>query len=83
MERVQDEDGCEQKSVSFRPKKIRYPFSKVMDTTLHIGNLGRAISILVIYAIRHYKDKRFIKELEQINKDIVKGNITIPNKLLG
>lgn len=82
MERVNEEESCLQKSISFRPKKIYYPFNKLMKEFLNNDNLGQEISILVVYFIKNYKNKNFIKQLKQIKDDIVRGRIQIPIAIL-
>lgn len=82
MERVSQAESCLQRSVSFKPQKILYPLSKLMKEKLEIDNLGREISILVVYFIKKHKDKNFIKELKNINNDIIRSNITIPHEIL-
>lgn len=82
MERVPEEEGCIQHSVSFRPKKILYPLNKLMKEKLGIDNLGQEISTLVIYFIKNYKNKDFINQLKQIKNDILGGKVNIPTEIL-
>jgi len=81
--RIEDGEGCLQRSVSFKPSKIIYSLSKGMKDYILIDNLGMEVSILVVYFIKNIKNKKFIQDLKKIKTDISHGNVEIPKDLLG
>lgn len=76
MTRVPLGEQAQNKSLSIKPIKMLEVFENDVKEALDL-NLSESVSSLILYFIKNKNNKKLLKELEQIRREIDTRNVSV------